>query len=116
MSAPTRGAAAGKAARGTPSDPFTVERFLPHVGAVFHVRLEESQAVPILLSEITRLASDGSVLRRREPFSLVFHAPAGTVLEQQIHRLEREGLDPFECFLVPIGPDRFGMRFEAIYT
>jgi hypothetical protein len=97
------------------SDPFTIERFLPHVGEVFHVHLAESREIPILLTEITRLATDGSK-RLRQPFSLVFHAPSGALLEQQIYRIEKPEMEPFECFLVPIGPDRFGMRFEAVYT
>lgn len=98
------------------SDPFTIDRFLPHVGEVFHVMVGDAQEMPILLSEISRLATEGSRRRTREPFSLVFHAPPGSCLEQQIYRIERQGLEPFECFLVPIGPDHFGMRFEAIYT
>ena len=99
----------------TVSDAFTVERFLPHVGEVFQV-VGEDQAVPVLLSEISQLSSEGDRRRRRTPFSLVFHAPAGTRLEQQIYRMEKPGMEPFECFLVPIGPDEHGMRFEAIYT
>lgn len=98
------------------SDEFTLDRFLPHVGEVFHVRSGEAEAIPVLLSEITRLATDGSPLRRREPFSLIFHAAPGSWLDQQIYRVEKPGLEPFDCFLVPIGPDRFGMRFEAVYT
>ena len=98
------------------SDEFTLERFLPHVGEVFHVRVQESLAVPMLLSELTRLANDGYRVRRREPFSLVFHASAGSRLEQQIYLIEKPGMKPFECFLVPIGPDQFGMRYEAVYT
>lgn len=109
-------AEAGEAALGRMSDPFTIERFLPRVGQVFHVGLEERGTVDVLLSEVTRLVTDASRLRRREPFSLLFHAPPGTVLEQRIYQVEGEGLGPFECFLVPIGPDRFGMRFEAVYT
>jgi hypothetical protein len=98
------------------SDDFSVERFLPYVGEVFHVVLGEGQEVPVLLSEISRLATDGDRRRTRVPFSLVFHAPRDVSLEQQVYRLEARGMDPFECFLVPIGPDQNGMRFEAIYT
>jgi len=72
--------------------------------------------VPVLLTEITRLATDGSRLRRREPFSLVFHATRDARLEQQIYRIEKPGMEPFESFLVPIGPDQNGMRFEAVYA
>jgi hypothetical protein len=97
-------------------DAFTIERFLPCVGEVFHIVSGES-TLPVLLTEISRLPTDGSKLRTREPFSLVFHAPPGTAFgEQQICRIEKPGMEPFDAFLVPIGPDRFGMRIEAIYT
>jgi hypothetical protein len=98
------------------SDDFTIDRFLPRVGEVFHVIGEASEPVAVLLSEITRLASDDSRVRTRLPFSLVFHAPRGVRLEQQIYRLENAAMEPFDCFLVPIGPDPYGMRFEAVYT
>lgn len=98
------------------SDSFTAERFLPHVGEVFHVVVDGAQETPVLLSEVSRLSSEGDRRRRRDPFSLVFHAPPGTCLEQQIYRLEKAGMEPIECFLVPIGPDHAGMRFEAIYA
>lgn len=98
------------------SDPFTVERFLPHVGEVFHVVVGDGEETPILLTEVTRLASDGSRLRTRQPFSLVFHAPRDTRLEQQTYLIRTAGMEPFECFLVPIEPDQHGLRFEVIYT
>jgi hypothetical protein len=99
------------------SDPFTLERFLPHVGEVFRVVTEEGQETQMLLTEVARLPTDGSPRRTREPFSLVFHAaPGGAWLDQQIYRLEKPGMEPFECFLVPIEPDQNGMRFEAIFT
>lgn len=98
------------------SDPFTIERFLPRVGEVFHVMGEGGEETAILLTEVTRLASDGSRLRTREPFSLVFHAPRATRLEQQVYLIRNACMEPFECFLVPIEPDQHGVRFEAIYT
>jgi hypothetical protein len=109
-------AGARSSAEAAASDEFTIERFLPRVGQVFNVMPEGAEPVPILLSEITRLATDGSRIRTRMPFSLVFHAPLGVRLEQQIYRLENPEMEPFDCFLVPIGPDPFGMRFEAVYT
>jgi hypothetical protein len=98
------------------ADAFTVGRFLPHVGEVFHVVASDGEEVPLLLTEISRLPSDGSRLRRREPFSLVFHAAPRTRLEQQVYRLERSGMEPFEAFVVPIEPDRNGPRFEVIFA
>lgn len=97
------------------ADPFALERFLPHVGEVFHVVSGDAE-VPILLTEVARLPTEGSQRRTREPFSLVFHAAPGSCLEQQVYRVEKPGMEPFECFLVPIEPDRHGLRFEAIFA
>jgi hypothetical protein len=39
------------------------------------------------------------------------------VLQQQIYRLECEGLvESLDLFLVPIGPDANGMRYEAVFN
>lgn len=53
---------------------------------------------------------------RRAPFSLVFRGPGDRVLPQRIYRLAHDELGEFEFFLVPIGPDREGMRYEAIFA
>lgn len=98
------------------SDPFTIQRFLPYVGEVFRVAVDDDGELPVLLTEITRLVTDGSPRRNREPFSLVFHAGPGSSLEQRVYRVHSAGMEPFDCFLVPIGPDGNGMRLEAIYT
>jgi hypothetical protein len=98
------------------TDPFTIERFLPHVGEVFQLRSSDGAEVSVLLTEIARLKPDESRPRSRDPFSLVFHAAPGSRLEQQLYRVDNPALEPFECFLVPIGPDQNGLRLEAIYT
>lgn len=54
---------------------------------------------------------------RREPFTLLFRAPSPQFyLPQSIYRLEHKLLGALEIFLVPIGPDDRGMRFEAIFN
>ena len=53
---------------------------------------------------------------RREPFSIVFRGPRAVVLPQRIYRLEHDTLGTLEIFLVPIGPDETGMRYEAIFN
>ena len=35
---------------------------------------------------------------------------------QRIYRLRHDRLGAFEVFLVPIGPDAVGMRFEAVFA
>ena len=45
-----------------------------------------------------------------------FEQAATPVLEQMIRRLEHDELGAFELFLVPIGPDDTGMRYEAVFA
>lgn len=98
-------------------DPFTIEAFAPHVGEVFHVIVDERQELKVLLTAIEQLSQDERwKARSRVPFSLVFHAAPGSFIPQQIYRIEHPAMEPFDTFLVPLGPDEHGMRFEAIYT
>jgi hypothetical protein len=53
---------------------------------------------------------------RREPFSLVFRGPLEPVLPQRIYRLEHGGLGTLEIFLVPVGSDKDGMCYEAVFN
>ncbi len=52
----------------------------------------------------------------REPFSLVFRGPKAPVLIQKIYPVAHQSFGALELFLVPIGPDQVGMRYEAIFT
>jgi hypothetical protein len=98
------------------ADVFSIELFMPQVGELFRAVVSDTVALPMVLSEVAALPNYGDARYRAEPFSLVFHAAPGSVLAQQIYRMENERMTPFECFLVPIGPDAQGMRFEAIFT
>lgn len=54
---------------------------------------------------------------KREPFSLLFRAATRELqLPQQIHPLEHPQLGRLELFMVPLGPDATGMRYEAIFA
>ncbi len=53
---------------------------------------------------------------RREPFSLVFRGPKAPLLVQRIYRVHHDQMGDLDFFLVPIGPDAEGMRYEAIFT
>lgn len=51
-----------------------------------------------------------------QPFSLVFRGPGDSPLPQGTYRFEHGGLGAFDLFIVPIGPDRVGLRYEAIFN
>jgi hypothetical protein len=52
----------------------------------------------------------------RQPFSLLFRGPLEPALPQRIYEVRNENIGPFEIFLVPIGPDKVGMQYEAVFT
>ena len=52
----------------------------------------------------------------RESFSLEFLAPSGGRWPQGNYRLTHPRLGGHVIFLVPLGPDRDGMRLEAVFN
>jgi hypothetical protein len=95
-------------------DDLTKETFAPHLGATFQIRLNPQETVPVELAEISEVPDHEGP--RRAPFSLVFRGAHRFVLPQGIYRVEHETTGPMEIFLVPIGPDQKGMRYEAVFN
>jgi len=60
--------------------------------------------------------SDCEADRYEGSFSLLFHAPDGRLEPQQTFRARHAELGEFDLFLVPLGPDGRGMRYEAVFT
>ncbi|MHC5109346.1 MAG: DUF6916 family protein [Planctomycetota bacterium] len=44
------------------------------------------------------------------------HRPHEPMLPQQIYRIEHEILGQMDSFIVPLGPDAKGMRYEAVFN
>jgi len=92
---------------------FEVGTFAPQLGETFRIQATDAEWLEATLIEATALGDGASSGGRRAPFSLVFRGPRDRVLPQRIYRVDHEGIGEFELFLVPIGPDREGMRYEA---
>ena len=99
---------------------FEVGTFAPRIGEAFRIEADGSGWVETTLIEATPLGGggdgDAEVAGRRAPFSLVFRGPRDRVLPQRIYRLAHAEMGEFELFLVPIGPDGEGMRYEAVFA
>ena len=52
----------------------------------------------------------------RAPFAVIFRGPRQPVLAQRIYKLEGGSMGPLEIFIVPVGPDVSGMRYEAVFS
>lgn len=91
----------------------TLATFAPHLGERFLLSGVDGP-VPLTLAAVDALpASTGA--GRDEPFALVFRGPRHPV-PQEIHRVEHPELGRFDLFLVPIGPDALGNRYEAVFS
>jgi hypothetical protein len=103
---------------------FTISTFAEHLHETFRVypdAADSGRFLEVALIEATDLSTRGGprtteASTRRAPFSIVLRGPATPILPQRIYRLEHPALGNFDLFLVPIGPDQGGMRYEAIFT
>lgn len=93
-----------------------LEDFQPYLNQPFQIHYDD-QSPPLAaeLIEVTALPyADGEV--SRPPFSILLRSEDDTVLPQRIYRLSHEKMPQLDLFLVPVGPDQVGMRYEALFT
>jgi hypothetical protein len=97
-------------------DTLTRERFAAHVGDVFRMQVDASRAIDVELiavePSVRRPATEG----HRAPFTIVFRAPRAAIYPQRTYRLEHATLGALDIFLVPIGFDDRGLRYEAVFS
>ena len=60
-------------------------------------------------------ALSGPPFNGRQPFSLLFTGPAAPALPQGTYRLVHAQMPAFDLFLVPVGADASGVRYQAIF-
>ena len=91
------------------------EHFAARLDDQFEIQLE-AESIPVGLVSVSSLGVSIGTGCREEPFSLIFRGPLSPVAEQRSYVVTNETLGQMEIFLVPIGPDAQGMRYEAIFT
>lgn len=96
-----------------PLDSLTAGDFEALRGQRFGLELPAGDTVPLVLAEVSRRPPAGP--GAREGFSVVFESSAPAAHPQQIYRIEQPALGVLELFLVPIGPGKSGMRYEAVF-
>lgn len=91
------------------SDELSLQHFTPHLHNRFKVA--QSAGCELELAEITDSSN-----AQLEQFSLTFLGAAFPWLPQGSYTLVDEEKREYELFLVPIGPDAAGMRYEAAFS
>ncbi len=93
-------------------DQLEAATFAPHVGETFALAAEPAPVALVLESATTLADRPGG----RDPFSLLLRGPAEPVLPQAIYALDHAQLGTLEIFIVPLGVDAGGVRYEAIFS
>lgn len=86
------------------------EAFAASVGDRFSIEADGA----VLTAELVEAEPLGGVPGR--PFTLLFRVADDRPLPQRIYPLEHDCLGRFELFLVPVGADRDGTRYEAVFN
>lgn len=95
--------------------PWTLATLEPLVGQTLQLHLAPSLVQLLRLSGAQALGAQPAGATRA-PFSLTFHGPAQPWAPQGTYRVEHDQLETLDLFLVPLGPDDRGMRYQAIFT
>jgi hypothetical protein len=86
------------------------------VGQAFMIRLDSDCIYELLLDKVLELG-DVLIPDGRRPFSLEFtNQRKDAYLPQQIYTLEHITLGVLDLFIVPLGPDGIGMRYEVVFN
>ncbi len=97
-------------------DKLTKDNFSKCLNQKFLIRVAEGEPLETELIEVRGLVAADDEPDRRQPFSLIFHGPPDMQLEQAVFKIENQTLGELELFLVTIGPDKDGLRHEAVFT
>src|SRR5438132_10339172 len=91
---------------------FTIEMFEGHRNSRFTMRYGDSQTAELELVSVKDVGSS----ERQKQFSLQFLGPVDAPISQGIFRIVHDKLGDLDLFLVPIGRDDNGVKYEAIFN
>ena len=94
----------------------TEEEFRQHLNTQFRVLIDTPTPIDLTLVEVESRPSEAHEEAGMERFSVFFKSPLQFLLTQSTHRLAHPQMGEFDVFLVPIGQEPDGFRYEAIYN
>ncbi len=100
----------------------TIDDFKKRVNQVFKIKLDigddagRPETLELKLVEVSPLGEKRAQEEARQPFSVIFRGPGDPVLAQQICALEHVEMALLDLFLVPVGPEKGSMLYEAVFN
>ncbi|GAA0717420.1 DUF6916 family protein [Dokdonella soli] len=95
-------------------DQLTSADFRPHLGEEFRIHYSGELPLTVRLSQVDDF-QPGARHPGRAPFSLLFHGPKEGYLRQGTYTVEHPQMGRAEIFIVPLGNDEAGMRYEVVF-
>ncbi|MEO9131208.1 MAG: hypothetical protein ABI240_08370 [Sphingomonas sp.] len=97
------------------AEKLTCQDFEPHLDSAFTILDEDVPQLTFTLTEAKPLKAMQNIERDREPFSLLFEAPA-PLLEQRTYNFSHEVMGAQYIFVVPIAKVAEGFQYEAVFN
>ncbi len=98
------------------SDMQTEAEYSRNLNTKFRLLVEAPQPIDLTLVEVTPRKVGQDEEQGMERFSAVFMGPREILLPQQIDRVSHPDLGEFDVFLVALGQEPEGFKYEAVYN
>ena len=95
---------------------YTAENFSRHLNTKFKVKVESGEPVELELVEVEVRKTEPDEQPGMERFSTFFRGPANSLLPQHTYDLVHSEMGEIQIFLVPLGQDKSGMTYEAVFN
>jgi uncharacterized protein DUF6916 len=94
----------------------TGAEFSQHLNTNFRVHVNAPRPIDLELVEVKVWVMQPKEVEGMERFSIFFYGPGDILMPQSTYTLEHERMGTFEIFLVPVGRDERGFRYEAVFN
>jgi hypothetical protein len=94
----------------------TEKEFKRHLNTKFQLNFQDHEPVDLELIEVKTYQGNDGDRTGMERFSLFFIGPPNLQLPQHIYPLQHAGMGECLVFLVPIGREERGLRYEAVFN
>ncbi len=94
----------------------TEKEFSKHVNTKFRAQLDGGVQAELELDEVKGYPGHPGDQQGMERFSIYFKGPTTPHLPQQSYTLQHDQMGEFEIFLVPVGRNDQGSRYEAVFN
>lgn len=94
----------------------TQEEFRKHLNTPFRVQVNAPKPIDLTLVAVESRPVEANEEQGMERFSVFFLGSAEFLLPQSIYRVTHQQMGEFDVFLVAVGKEAEGYRYEAVYN